>query len=788
MSVGGPIDAILARGASLLQKPRSFRPPPGGVSSVPQGPDLYALLDARDPQGDSQVRNLYTETRQSSLEARNNLEMSWWKKLLYVDGHQWIYNNGRGEWKDKRLARWIPRPVTNICAETISSIRAMLTAVQPSARIRPNGTDPKNVITAQLLDDLEPALAEEHSMKTRWFEADFWAPTLGCCWLHPHWDRDDTTHEVFITAKQCAECGMLLHPLDLDEDDFMGCPQCGAPPETFQDAMDPMTGDPIGQSETVGCGRTLVVSPLEILIPTYVQRWEDVDRLIFLRWRPESYYKGRPYAEQIRMSSSTGESSLEMYRSLATTTDLTRGPFMGSGSGAQNRVKGAIEAELWVKPCADFPQGLWARFAGGQHGESVIIRDEDRGVLPGPLPYQTKKGKRLWPWVYYPYELVGGRLYPKGALDSILTKQDSINQGDSMVKLIMQRMANPVWLEPKGSEVNRFTGEPGLIVRYNVVAGTQAKPERLDGMAPNQVFFQLREQDFHDAERLVGTQDVLKGMKPGGVEAFSALNLLVERSQSRFTALFSARGEAYRVWLELAIELERSYGPDTRVRSIAGPNNTWTFKQFLNADLQGAVQVIIEDGSTTPKTSLGKRAMLQEAKGMGFINSENPDTQYAALELLGGTSLAPGLNAHTKAAQIEQELYVQWVRAGRQGPTPLVVQAWHAHPIHIQQLDLWANTDAIRTLVTSDPIAKDEITLHRVEHILGMSNPFGLPAPVPGMMPGQNPDAPGGELGPPQPGQAEGAGRALLNSGQESNAVDTLPGIAPGGGNMGAPA
>ncbi len=791
--IAGMLDAIMSRGAVLPQgSGRKPRPVPGvRRDGQPNGLALYEMLEAQSPEGDSALRKIYNDVRQASLDGRPGFERSWWQKLLYYNGRQWIYYSDRNGWQDKRLAKWIPRPVTNICQETVDSARAMLSAIQPSARIRPNGTDPKNVITAQMFDDLEPALQEEHRMKTRWFEADFWATILGCVFLHPIWDRDDDSNSTFIQAKQCGECGYQTHPLEMDEDDFMGCPQCGAPPEAFTDAVDE-AGEPIGEQATLGTGKTFVVSPLELMVPTYYQRWDDVDRLIHLRWRPETYYQGRPYEDQIQFSNSVQETSLEMYRSMATMTGQTTANVTTSGN-SQTRTKGCIEAELWIRPCTEYPHGLWARFVGGSKGTAVIVRDEERGVLPGPLPYETRKGKKLWPWVYYPFNPSTGKLFPNGILDSIITKQDAINRGDSMRELMMQRMGNPVWLEPKGAEVQRFTGEPGQIVRYQIVAGTSAKPERIDGLNPPSSIFTVREQDFADAERLSGMQDVLKGIKPGAVEAFSSLQLLVERSQSRFATLFMARGEAYRGWLDLGIELERSYGPEARTRAIAGPNNTWTFQQFQNADLQGAVQVITEDGSTTPKTSLGKRAMLQEAKNMGFINSENPDTQYAALELLGGTVLAPGLNAHTKAAQVEQEQYLSWVMGNRQGPNPLKVEAWHGHPIHVQQLDLWANTDIIRDLTMRDPVAQMEITVHRCEHLIAMQNPLGMPKITPQMMmalnpaPMGNPNAPGGELGPAAPAPAAGAGRALMNSDQESGAVDTLPGNETGAGNMPTP-
>jgi hypothetical protein len=790
LSSGGPDP----RRAPVLRQPPmpKLRLVPGDAQNVPGG-QLYTLLTSESSQdqakGDTQLRNLLKMTREASLEGRELMERGWWQKLLYINGRQWIYYTPRGGWQDKRLARWIPRPVTNICAETVQTIRAMLCGIEPSLRVRPNGSEPKNVVTAQIADELEPVINEEHQMQTRFFEADFWAPALGVAFLHPHWDRDSDTNQEFIQAMQCPQCGFLAHPLDIEDGTLQGCMECGAPAGLFQPGVDPSLKENegrIGEWQPIGSGRTDVLSPLEVLIPMYAQRWEDVDRLIRIRWRPKSYYEGRPYANQIQYSTSAGERGLQMYRSLALMNDLTTAPYQ-MGGAQPSRVEGAIEAELWIKPSTDLPEGLWCRTVGGLHGEAFIIRDPDRGVMPGPLPYRDYKGKTLWPWVYYPYEAIGGRIWARSALDSVLQKQDQLNRGDSMVELIMQRMANPIWLEPKGAEVQRFTGEPGLIVRYQVIAGSQAKPERLEGTNPPSAFFTLREQYLRDIEQLAGTQDVLKGSNPSGVDAFSALQLLVERSQSRFTSLFKARGRAYRDWYAIAIELERTYGPALRTKSVMGQNRVVTFQHFQRAELQGAITVVVEDGSTSPKTSLGKRAALQQGQQMGLVDVTDPGTQYAGLELLGVPEMAPGLDAHTRAAQMEQDAYEQWITSNRGvtaempggTPNPLKVEAWQNHVVHVKQLDIWANADRIRELTMNDPLAAAELTYHRSQHIVAGQNIFGLPAtPMQMALPGA-PGAPGAPRRDPAPGgaaQAAGAGQALVNSNRESGAIDTLPG------------
>jgi hypothetical protein len=759
-----------------------------------QGPSFYDQLAAGDPEADRKLKQVISRVRQAGQDGRSILERGWWQKLLYVNGRQWIYPTARG-WADKRMAKWIPRPVTNECKLAIQTIRSITTRSVPSLRIVPNGNKTEDVMTAQLAQDLEPIISEEHKKFVRWFEADFWAPTLGTQFFHTYWDRDNNRHQQFVQALECPQCkemlggaGFLADPMMVQRGELPECPQCGLPSSDFILAQD--ENGPIGENQRLGGGVTESVSTLELLIPGYYQRWDDVSEVVRYRWRPKSWYEGRPYEKQIQYSGTSGE-NLQMFRSLALMTDLTTSMPGAVEGGASNQ--GCVESELWIQPCDEYPEGLWCRTANGTDGQAFIIRDEERGIVPGPLPYESKLGTRLWPWVYLPYEEIGGRIWAGGALDGVIAIQDKLNRHDSMVELIMQRMANPIWLEPKGAEVQRFTGEPGLIARYNVIAGSTAKPERIEGSGPTSAHFQLRPQYIDDIRRLTGTRDVLQGIQPGGVEAFSALNLLVEQSQGMFTPYLKARGRAQRDLYGLQLELERTYGPDSRVKPILGARNTWTFKMFERKNLTGSVSVIIEDGSESPKTSLGMQAAIERGKGYEIIPFDDPATAQKTLEILGISQLVPSLDAHTKAAKIEQEQYLEWVQTGRPGgpmASPLKVMATQNHSIHVQQLDLWANGDEIRELMIEDETVMEDITLHRVEHLIAQGNLFGMPIPTAAhaamAQAGGQPPGPGGPGAPGAP--VEGAGRALMNSNQESGTPDTLPGQAPGGGNMAAPA
>ena len=61
-----------------------------------------------------------------------------------------------------------------------------------------------------------------------------------------------------------------------------------------------------------------------------------------------------------------------------------------------------------------------------------------------------------------------------------------------MILLIIQRMSNPIWLEPKGAEVEKLTGMPGLVVKWNpLTVGGNAKPERIPGEGPHPSLFTI---------------------------------------------------------------------------------------------------------------------------------------------------------------------------------------------------------------------------------------------------------------------------------------------------------
>lgn len=732
---------------------------------------------------DDELLALWKRIKRESLENRWVWERQWQRNLWYVLGRQWIeYLSQHGGWREKRMSPMIPRPVTNICKDTVRVIRAIFTSINLGVNVRPNGTDPKNVATAAVADELSPVLHEAHSMNSVLSEADFWLITLGNVVLHTFVDYDLKNGTIIIEYEQCATCGKLV-PTHNRPTRREPCPDCRG--VEFIPAVNPDTGEPIVDRMPKGRPMTIALSPLEVAFPNSYTRFADLPYIIRMRWRTKWYFEQHPelknLVDKIEWTKAPNDRSLQLFKTLANHNDLGVMPtYLTEGSFGTDE-DGITEYEVQLKPCDAYPEGLVFRVVGDQN--PMILHLEESEAVPGPLPYKDAEGNPLWTWTHAGYDPVGGRIIASGPIDLIIQKQDQLNQLDSMILMTMMRLAAGGWIIPKGSEIENVTklSTPGVIVRWNpLTVQGNAKPERFEGVQINDSWFKYREQIINDIEKLTGTWDVIKGAKPTGVEAFSALQLLVERSQSSFSTVFLSRGELYKDWYKFALELEREFGPDERTKAVLSPARTWTLKTFKRTQLQGSVSVVVEDGSNTPKTSLGLRAAVQQAQALGMLDMQNTDTQYEGLKLFGLTRMVPTLDIHIQAALQKQQAFEEWImdpKAMQQsamqfdqafqqwqqqqaalpqpdpnvapsqslGPTspppsplaysPLKWLPWYKPSVHRQEFEKWANSDRVREITAQIPAAEQLLAAHyqeiRQNELMEMTQMAGAMPPKP---------------------------------------------------------
>lgn len=756
---------------------------------------------------DEDALKLFKECKKQSFDNRWVWERGWMRNIHHVNNRQWIeYIKRSNEWRDVRLAQWFPKPTNTKIAEGVQALRAMFTAVNIGVNVRPNGADPKNVAVASVADDMAPLLHEEHQMDDVLDEADFWFIVTGNVFLHTYLERDVKHGVTEIPYEQCGAC-QTVHSSDMVQEAGNACPDCAHP--LMQPAVHPETGEPLPPKQIPnGKGVTVALSPFELAFPNTYARFSDVPYVIRLRWRTKTYYENNPslkaQTSKVKWSKAPSEQALQLFRSLPNHSDMGTAPFLGSNSDEE----GCSEYELWMRPCDQYPDGLVLRILGDS--TPIVLHLEEDEAIPGPLPYKDATGKPLFTFSHAAFEQRGGRVYGASPMDGVIQTSNRLNQLDSFILMIINRMSNPLWLVPKGAEIEKFTGQPGLVVRWNpLTVGGNAKPERVDGLGPNAALFSIREQYVNDIEAGMGTFDVLKGSKPPGVDSFSGLQLLVEQGQSRFASAFKARGGLYKDWYKFALEIEREFGPEERIRNVLSPARTWTQQQFKNADLQGSFDIVVEDGTMSPKTTLGMRASVEHLNSLGFLNPADPDQRYKVFQLFGQAGLSPGLDIHMQAALRKQQAFEEWANDPQQQQvsfqlasqdaqvyqqqvmavqptppqidpatgvdiapqaqlppppsvnkrTPLAWKPWFDAAIHKQEFLKWANSDVIVELLKQNEKLEVLLDMHLQEMDAALSQAAMAAAMV---------------AAPPQkPG---GAGQAMANSNGESggsqNAAD----------------
>lgn len=750
----------------------SLAPPTMGAGQS-FGPSQDAALEGFEPQveqpnqyTDQFLLDIFDRYKRESMEYRWVWEREWLRDLYYVASRQWItYHPTRREWIDKRLANWMPRPVTNKIAEILQAIRTNFAAVNLAIKARPLGSDTEAIAAAEVTEQMAPLIHEEHEMNQVMREADFWFIATGNALLQLTWERDKRFNKVFIPSEACALCHKVFTPKQI-LDHKNTCPMCGS--MQFVPALDPK-GDPVGNSYAYGRGKTMALSPFEYAFPPNITRWDELPYIIRLRWRDKHWFEANKpdLVNKISWNKSPTDRSMQIFKSLAIQNDIGTGNSSSYlGTAGSETSEGVVEYEVWVKPNNDFPAGYVFRVLGDQ-GPQILHMEKEEAV-PGPIPYNDIEGNPLWPFVHAQYEHMGGRLYGRSAISPLIQKQDQLNQLDANVQLAFMRMANPAWIIPEGAGIDHLTGQPGLIIKWNpLLAGGSgnAKPERINGAELPTGAFELRAQYLKDMEELSGAFDIIKGQKPSGVEAFSALQLLVERSQSRFTSAFQARGEMYRKWFSVAIELERQFGPEQRTMSVVSNNRGYTFKHFENAKLQGQVTIQIEDGSNVPKTSLGKRAAIEQANTLKLLDPSDPEQRYQLLNTFGLGDLVPSLNYHVNTAVTIQDAFERWA-ANPIGPSPLVVKPWYDPRIHYGEHIKWLNTDKMRQMLAENP----QLEMLVSDNIMQLQMMMAPPVTGQPLLPGPTP--PGVQAPPPVP---QGSGMAMTNSNRESGGTSAGP-------------
>lgn len=637
--------------------------------------DLSSIDNAEVDKLASRIESFY----KNDSAQKSQLSYHWERNHLMLDGYQWlIYENSKdqgvgGLWSKltpNPQNEYIPRPVTNVMFDAYQTLKGYLLKNKPRSTVRPNTQNQKDKTAAKIAEMCVEVNYEKLKEAYNLEHAASCLITYGTVFKKDYWDT--STIQIVKVPK------MTQQPkIDPMTGQMIGM-------EEVQE-VDPLTGDPLFDEHPLGDVNTAIIEPYRIALDPYAvnlheARWIMEYSIRPMEWVKENYgkvgdgYTGR--TEEIKEEKNL-PNSMRRFFQLKTSSGV-RGvnsnlTGFATTSGSEMIENSCVVKEYYERPTRKNPQGR------------LVVVASNIPLYVGPSPY---KGNEMGDWHPYSecrWELVPGRFWGKSAFDDASEIQKQINSIDSIIILTRKTMAVPQKLIPHtaGIAVGTWTGQPGQEIYYRATEG--AVPETIAPAGVDPQVWKEREQRVEDFKNITGAVDILKGDRPPGVTAASALNLLFEVGTGKLFPIL----DRWKMFIEssqkkqLKLIANKYKEPrDQYIAMLKMRNSDLTeesINKFIGQDLYDNCNVIIEAASAIPKLKSAEQAQLAELANMNVLGLENPANRYEFLTRFGIQGFDTDYSSDVKRAKWENDNLDELMINPENKPVVLMVDN---HDIH----------------------------------------------------------------------------------------------------------
>lgn len=636
------------------------------------------------------------------------LEIEWYQCILFYLGIQWLrYDAGLRMLQPVEAPAWVPQPVNNEVQPRVDRLQAQFTKGAPSTRVRANTSEPRDRAAAKIGDaflahaddvvgeDEKRDMASQTVLLTgNVVSRESFNPRRGPTVQMP--ELALTSEPMLRPVAQCPACGYQAEP-DLAG---MACPACG------QAALTPgqmPVRDPSGQPVEKPNMQVTAVREYhqgeiesEVILPFAFFHDPNAMRLEDAEWAGHESYL--PIERIRRIFPTSGQFISEEARTsnsfyLSALSQLVGPSHAVSSAGALAQSGGATLYTYEEMPNELFDQGLLAIVSDG-------------GVLLdyGPLPLYDQRKSEL-SYSHCSYSIVPGRLAGTTPVAQIVSLNRRLNGMLAQLHLNRVTLLQPWVLNPttSGIKPGSVNMRPALVVDYNPQGG---KPEIVPGTPfPPQIYEEIR-QVLEAIERIMATQDVMRGDVPPGVKSGVALNYLGEAAEQthlprakRWERFLASRG---RKRLKL---IKKHYG-EARMVKVSGDGSRSQVRALSGADLHDNTDVEVETGSSLPRSRTAQiqltfdgldsgilgdpqtnpvlRQKLRSAVGLvGFDDDVGPDVERAEDEILRMDQGEPVMVTEYENLEVHHAIHVAEIKHPRFDDKSPQIQRLHL--LHLQQ-------------------------------------------------------------------------------------------------------
>lgn len=649
----------------------------GAVSSSGANFDLTVVSNEDLDQLAQDIEGYYKK----DTTQKTQLSWHWERNHLMLDGKQWLVfsNNAAtgGMWTRLETTKnndFIPRPTTNYLFDSYQTLKSYLIKTKPRSTVYPN-TETYQDKTAAKIGDL--CLEANWARLKEQTNYEYAAAVLvmdGTVFKKSYWD---TTEVCMAKVPRMTQQPQM----DPSTGQVIGMREV--------QATDPVTGEDLFDDIPLGDVNTEVVEPFRITLDPNVNdlhkaRWIMEYSVQPLSWIQDVYgkdpaenpgYTGR--VDEVKEETVLQGGLKRMYQLKNSSGVKTQGvgASVNTAGTEEHMVNSAVVKEYYERPSQTNPKGRLVAVANG-----VCL-------YAGDSPYT---GPELGDWHPYSecrWEIFPGRFWGKSPIDNACEIQKQINSIDSVIVLNRKTMAIPQKLIPTSAGIvhGSWTGRPGQEIYFRDVGGGQA-PQIIPAHGVDPTVFQERAQRVEDMKTITGAIDILKGDRPDGITAASALEMLYEVGMGKLFPVL----DRWKLFVESdqkkQLKIIAKYYKEPRpdfIRLLQQKNkelSAQSISNFIGADLYDNCNVVVEAGANVTKLQAAKKQELREAAQTGVLNLADPNNRVEYLQQMGISGFDSDIGPDQKRAELENSQLDNLANMPDQNP---IVLQWDNDLIHL---------------------------------------------------------------------------------------------------------
>ncbi len=521
----------------------------------------------------------------------------------------------------------IPKPVNDLLGRYVETNIALLTENKPIPRIESTSGRAEDEDAAELSEITMEYMWEVLGLPGKHREIARIILHCGACWLEIIYDE---AHPRRMTVQDTATSAVSMVK-GAEGGPYIRVPVARDIP-LHDEKGRPIYTDKVEYGEITAT----VISPFEMHLPS-VHTWDGEDMgwvlrefytskdLLIDKWshRPGLKLKKKDgwYLDRLEKAGTSNIYNLPLWW-WERLSDVVEGPGPSLYVGTPETWEGYTVVKIFDrKPNPTWPRGRTVITVGDQ-----VIYDSPK--KRGARAYDPRWPTRWHPYIRYRWEAMAGSLYGRSLVAKLLPKLKRVNAIDTTMIMWRRTVPMSAWVIPKGAQPieDQWLGRPGQIWEYD--------PRRTAGAAPEPIYpppypaaaSEERQQQIQEMEAIAGTEEILRGQRPTGVNSAAMMDLLRKQALAARSPILQEWDESLQCEGSIILqEVTKHTRNDTRfaerLRILArGRVSTLAIQSFSGADLSDNVQVHIDTASMALSSKEARQAkaveMIQYAAGL----------------------------------------------------------------------------------------------------------------------------------------------------------------------------